>query len=134
MSFTAPTHTNLVERYPDFSSVSQATLDVYLADAVVQVGASAGWGSQLAYTRAVLLYAAHTLTLDGYGSETVAAGDDISLVTDGAVTVRYANPQKNRSALAATLYGRRYLQVARDVAGVGIRTASTEPNPFGGIK
>ncbi len=67
---TIPTSTDLTTRFPAFADVDPTVLDHTLAEAAIRVDPSWTPGD---YPLGVLLYAAHVLTLDGFGTGAEAA-------------------------------------------------------------
>ncbi|MGY2049587.1 DUF4054 domain-containing protein [Methylobacterium sp. JK268] len=107
---TDPTPTDLKARFPAFASVPDAALAGALAEARARI--DAGTGGDLAR----LLYAAHVLTLDGFGGAEGAwqrAGRPL-LLRSGTLEVRRRDDGPDPSdSLGETSYGRRL----RDLLG-----------------
>ncbi len=90
MAFTVPTADDLKNRFPVFAAVDDATVDIMLAEAVALVDDS--WSSQADFTLGRLLYAAHLLTVEGYGTgaEAKTAGGGLTAfktIKSGALTL-----------------------------------------------
>lgn len=81
MAFTVPTAADFKARFPTFVDEAAATIDIALADAALMVDDS--WTSQADFTLGRLLYAAHVLTLEGYGT-----GAEAQAAASGALGFR----------------------------------------------
>ena len=111
-----PVAADLVARFPTFAAVPTATLASVLAEAAARVDTTWTSGD---YTLGVLLYAAHTLTLDGQGTSAEAAlgaagALGFTTLRSGSLSlVRGASTPPTQSALALTTFGRRFLALLR---------------------
>ena len=118
MSYVVPAAADLVARFPAFAAVSTSVVGNAIAEAQTRVDESWLPGD---YTIAILLLAAHTLTLDGQGT-----GAEAALAAAGATEFRSLHsgslrldrqPQPSASAfpslLEQTSYGRRFLALLR---------------------
>lgn len=118
MPYTAPTAQDLRAKFPTFAGIDDAVIAAALADAARVV--DEGWAED-DFKTARLLYAAHTLTLDGYGaSADVAAyqAAGVRSLSSGQLSVSFADAGANASTLGTTSFGRRYLELAaRNVGG-----------------
>jgi len=125
MVWTAPTIVDLANRFPEFDSVSDGTLQAVLDEAVGEVGPT--W-LERDRTPAVLHLAAHLLAVSGHGVASAGgAGAGLSSTPSvkrrkvGDVEVEYntssAHPASTETGpLAqyyATPYGVRYVQLMR---------------------
>jgi len=123
MVWTPPTIVNLVDRFPEFDSVSDATLEAVLDEAIGQVGPT--W-LERDRTPASLHLAAHLLAVSGHGvarAGGVGAGissPPLKRRRVGDVEVEYDTAGNAASTgtgvLAgyyATPYGRRYVELMR---------------------
>ncbi|MDF2114801.1 DUF4054 domain-containing protein [Roseiarcaceae bacterium H3SJ34-1] len=131
MPVVTPTAAAFKLRYPSFTNVDDALIYLVIAEASGAV--SEGWAIA-DQQPGILAYAAHLLTLDGYGGIAVEPGDGnvdvagpVSAVEVGDVKttfstqgrVRYTLRNAAEGSLADTVYGRRYLDLRRrNVAAV----------------
>ncbi len=118
MPYTVPAPADLAARFPAFAAVPAPTLARAIAEARTRV--DTGWlpGD---YAIAILLLAAHTLTLDGFGTGAEAAA--AAAGTLGYASLRSGNLSLDRarpppgahapSVLAETTYGRRFLALLK---------------------
>lgn len=117
MAFTAPTAADLKARFPTFAAVADATIDVALAEAALMVDDA--WLSQEDFTLGRLLYAAHILTLDGFGTgaeaQSAAAGtSEYTTIRSGRLQLTKAgagNAPAAQSVLTKTTFGQRFREV-----------------------
>lgn len=119
MAYTAPTADDLRTRFPTFASLGDTPVDAALADAALVVDDT--WLSQADFTSGRLLYAAHILTLDGFGTgaeaqmaQAGALGFDI--MKSGSLTLqksRAAVEEKYSSILDQTTFGKRFKEILR---------------------
>ncbi|WP_131114294.1 DUF4054 domain-containing protein [Lichenihabitans psoromatis] len=117
MSLTPPMAADLVSRFPAFATVPTVTLTARLAEASTRVDQTWTSGED---GLAILLYAAHLLTLDGFGG-----GAEASLAAAGALGFtsfrsgqfslerRGSERTTQVSDLSETIYGRRFLALLR---------------------
>ena len=109
-----PTPTDLIARFPAFAGVATSTLQAALTEAAIRVDSTWTLGDAPLGT---MLYAAHVLTLDGFGSGAEAAlgaagafgfqsfeAGSLSLARRGAPP---------GSVLNETTYGRRFLALLK---------------------
>lgn len=123
MTYVAPTAASFKARFPGFTSVSDATVDAVLAEAILQVGES--W-LERDRVPAVLYLTAHMLIMEGQPA--ASASEAMKNVTRGAVKrvkvgdveTEFAGGSGSSSggsgivaSLSATEYGRRYLELLR---------------------
>lgn len=109
-----PVAADLVGRFPTFASVPTAAVDTALAEASIRVDATWTPGD---YTLGVLLYAAHTLTLDGQGTSAEAAlaaagALGVTTLKAGSLSLE-RGPAVAGNLLAETTYGRRFLALLK---------------------
>lgn len=109
MAFTEPAAADLKARFAEFAAIADATVDIALADAALQVDDS--WNSQEDFTLGRLLYAAHVLTLDGNapsGSTSGLAG--YTTIRSGQLTLQRGGSADAAPAgsIGATTYGVRF--------------------------
>jgi hypothetical protein len=116
--------TDFKTRYPEFTTVADARVQVHLDDALLEVG-EAAWGDS--YERGVFLLAAHTLMLDPTVIDDIADDADWgeSRVTSrkvGDVSVTLARASSANSEedwYNQTGYGANYLRLKKRF-GMGI--------------
>lgn len=116
MAYTVPTAADLEARFPEFASVDDAIVTAAITEAGLQVDQS--W-SEADYTLALMLLAAHTLTLEGRGTGTqaqLAAVGDFSRIKSGDLEVQRAQKTgaggfSANDVLASTNYGARFLEI-----------------------
>ncbi|MBX4889776.1 DUF4054 domain-containing protein [Rhizobium bangladeshense] len=123
MAYEAPTPATFKARYPEFTAVSDALVQLVLNDAISDVGDT--W-LEKDRARAQMLLAAHILTMEGEpgrtenGASGATAGTGI-IKRDkvGDVETEFATPSSSGgggSALSGygmTFYGRQYLELLR---------------------
>ncbi len=117
MAYTPPLAADLIARFPAFAAVPAGAVAAALTEAGTRVDATWTSGD---YALGVMLYAAHTLTLDGQGTGAEAAlgaAGALGLATlrSGALSLeqRAAAGAEAQSLLGATTYGRRFLALLR---------------------
>lgn len=104
MAYTAPTIADFRTRYPAFAATADATVQLWLDEGDTETEA---WPDDVR-ARAVMLYAAHKLTEADNG----AAQGAISFKS-GMFSATLSDSAASRTGLAATIYGREYLDFAR---------------------
>jgi len=133
MTISTPTAATFKLRYPAFTSLDNALIDLVLAEASGAVNEDWAMADQQA---GILAYAAHLLMLDGCGGIAVEAGGSnidvagpVSAVEVGDVKttfstqsrVRYTLTSASEGSLPDTVYGRHYLDLRRrNVAAVAV--------------
>ncbi len=117
MAYVPPVAADLVARFPTFAAVPTATITTALDDAAARVDDT--W-TAADYALGLMLYAAHSLTLDGQGTSAEAAlgaagALGFSSLKSGALSLdRGAGTGAGAdNVLAATTYGRRFLALLR---------------------
>ena len=113
-----PAPADLLARFPAFAGVDAGVVGTALAEAATRVDATWTPGD---YPLGVMLYAAHTLTLDGFGSGAEAAlgaagALGFQTFRSGSLNLeRAAQPSRDGTAsmLSETTYGRRFLALLR---------------------
>lgn len=125
-----PTAAEFKDRYPAFSAVGDAIVDEVMAEAASRVGAE--W-IEADKRPAMMAYAAHALTLEGWGSPAVSVGGasmqvagEVDRITVGDVTASFGGKVRANVAvsarddlLAETAYGRRFMDIRkRNAIGV----------------
>ena len=108
-------------RYPQFDSVSDATVQAYLDDAVLRVDEGV-WGDH--YETGVYALACHEMTLQGLGDQPAGAppAGNVTSLKDGAVAVTFK--QSTNETIGDDYYnqtpcGQKYLSLQR-LMGMGI--------------
>ena len=118
MPFTVPTAADLAARFPAFAAVAPATLAQAIAEARTRVDET--W-LPADRTIALMLLAAHGLTLDGFGTGAEAASAAAGALgftgmRSGSLSLeRQRSPRgaAEPSLLAETTYGRRFLALLK---------------------
>lgn len=117
MAFAIPTAADLKARFPAFAAVVDPIVTSAIAEAQTRVDTT--WTDQDG-PLAIMLYAAHVMTLDGLGAgaeaEMAKAGAlGFQTMRSGALTLeRKADvPGADRSILNETMYGRRFLALLK---------------------
>lgn len=111
MSYTAPTSSDLIARYPAFTSVNTATIDYWLAQAATEVGST--WPDD-ARANAQLAWSAHRMVEVGVvGITGVNGGSGVSSFKSGSFSATLTDAAANRTGFDATVYGREYLALQR---------------------
>lgn len=109
MAYTLPTAAALKTRYPAFSAVADATVDVAIADAALRIDET--WPENQ-YQPGIMELAAHFLSVQGLGSGTEAALAGIKSLSVGSLSLTSAS-DGGMGSYKSTSYGREYLQRVR---------------------
>lgn len=122
MAAVPPTRTEFLTRYPAFTALSTIVVDEALAESVALLS-SGDWGDF--WQQAVMLDAAHTLTMDYVSGSSVlgglqGAGGPISSVSGAGVSTSFASPPSSNKNLTSdwyikTVYGQRFLRLRNTV-------------------
>ena len=112
--------TSFKERFPEFSTVADARVQLFIDDAVVVLN-EVYWGSK--YDLGVSYYSAHCLTL-GKNSESGSTSPPgvVSGKSVDGVSISYSSPpisDMTESIYGSTVYGQRYLAL-RKTLGVPV--------------
>lgn len=134
MAFTEASADDLTTRFPRFAEVAEATIDVHLGEARRLVDGS--WCDE-DQVLGQLLYAAHSMTLDGLGTGTEAElaaeglGDVQSLKSGSLSFTRKSGSGDGDAAgeLASTTYGRRFMELLQRNRG-GARVTPSGSIPY----
>lgn len=117
MPYETPTAAEFKARHPSFAAVDDAVVEDAIAEAETRVDET--WREADRET-AVMLYAAHVLTLNGHGRTTegqvAALGlSGVQSVRSGGLSVTFSRDSGavSGSALASTSYGRRFRDLLR---------------------
>ena len=123
MAYTKPTPTEFKARYPAFASVDGSLIQ-WVLDNEVPLYLGDNWPSQAYFTQGAMLYTAHALTLEGFGtgSEATAAGKGLlnyQSIRSGALSLTRFNRDGSQksSSLSLTSYGNRYLELVSMLFG-----------------
>lgn len=100
-------------RFPMFGEVDTAVIDAHLKDAFDALD-PASFSNTTTYRRAQMLWAAHFMTLAGYGKTSEAnivnngmSLDGVQSVSDGSVSISFRQPEAGATgALTSTGFGR----------------------------
>lgn len=110
MPYETPSAADLKARYPAFDAVADATVETWIANALLFV--DEGW-AEADYQPAILAHAAHNMTLLGLGSTTgtgaIPAG--VTRFKSGAVDVTVSDTLASiqaRGGYASSVYGREF--------------------------
>lgn len=116
MAYVQPTPADLAARFPALAAVPPAALATALNEAATRVDATWTEGDR---ALGLMLYAAHTLTLDGQGTgaEAALAGAGalgFTSLQSGTLTLsRSAGSGRDDGILGSTTYGRRFLALLK---------------------
>lgn len=100
-------------RFPAFADVSDETVQSVLDEATARTVAGS-WTSSTDYDLAIMLYTAHTLTLDGQGTSTEAQLAGFKRLRIGSLELeRQDAGSTSFGSMSSTSYGQRYLQLVR---------------------
>lgn len=114
--YTAPSPAQMAVQMPAFASVPTEALRTALAEGAAKV--SEDW-KEADYRRGIMLYAAHSLTLDGHGAGTEASlareglGDFQSVRSGGLAVSRFERRGGTPTGLESTSYGKRFAHLQR---------------------
>ena len=111
MAYVTPTLADFRSRYPAFDAVADATVQVWLDDGDVATTRF----SDTTRPQAVMLCAAHNLSMQGLGKGAVPAG--VTSFKSGTFSATVSDGLASKTGFAATVYGRDYLALARQFAG-----------------
>lgn len=130
MPYTTPTANDLQARYPAFAGVLDATIDVWITDALRFVDET--WIED-DYQPAVMAHAAHQMALIGLGTTTGAGAlpAGVTRFKSGAMDVTVSEAAASAAAgggYPATPYGREYARLLRrSHGGPRVVAAGTDP-------
>lgn len=110
-------------RFPEFDSVTDARIDLFIADAVVELEESS-WGTR--YDIALSYLTAHLLALanETASGNTGGIGPVASASADG-LSVSYSRPTYSSTTSAyweSTSYGREFMRIKRTIFAPGFVT------------
>lgn len=107
-----PTLANFKSKYPAFANVPDATIQMYLDDAPVDDT----W-LERDYAKAIMLWAAHTMTANGIGADEIgqAAAAGLSRLKSGTLDVSFKDGGSSSDAggFGGTAYGRQFYALLR---------------------
>lgn len=112
MPYVAPTAADLKARFPAFADVADPVVEQALAEAAAQVDAS--WIEADRFL-ATMLYAAHTLILDGQGTSTEAQLAGFKRLRISSLELERESSAKGSAFgdISSTSYGQRFLALRR---------------------
>lgn len=113
MPLVSPTPADLITRFPAFADVATETLQAALSEAATRVDST--WTAGDAPLGA-MLYAAHVLTLDGFGTGAEAAlgaAGAFGFQSLAAGSLSLARRGAPGTVLTETTYGRRFLALLK---------------------
>lgn len=107
MAYSVPTSADLKVRYPGFSTVADATVNYWIADA--QRVVTEAW-IEADYPIAIMLHAAHEMATAGLEAGDVAAlPQGVTRFRSGSMDVGMAESLASATGYQATRYGREFL-------------------------
>lgn len=106
MAYTTPTLADFRIRYPAFAATADATIEAWLADGDA---GTTNWPDD-DRARAVMLFAAHNLSIGGQGGA-IPAG--VTSFKSGTFSATLSDAAASRTGYSATVYGREYLDLVR---------------------
>lgn len=111
MAFVAPTKATVRQRYPAMLAVADPTLDYWLGEAALDIGAS--WPDRQR-ARAQMAYVAHWATVTAVNPATgSAAVQGITSFRSGTFSVAMSDSAAAREGYGVTMYGRELLALYR---------------------
>lgn len=131
---TAPTSSEFKTRYPAFAGVADAIVDDVLSEAAGRVGDDWITTDQ---RPAMMAWAAHSLTMEGFGAQSVTVGSqtlqiagEVDRITVDDVTTSFGGKTRANVSVTAkddplseTPFGRRFLEIRRrNSPGVAVIT------------
>ncbi|MCA8906126.1 MAG: DUF4054 domain-containing protein [Hyphomonas sp.] len=120
MAYSAPDADALKERYPAFSGVADATIDIWLAEAATEC---ASWDENIR-ARAEMAYAAHRMVELGVVQNATAMG--VTSFRSGDFSATIGETVASRTGYDSTVYGREFKMLMRRYFA-GPRPAWTPP-------
>ena len=102
-------------RFPEFAGIPDATLQVYVDDAIADVDPGI-WGDETTADRAISFLAAHRVasSLDAAGGAVSGQGGALVSASADGVSSTWAQPEGLSAldlALWATVYGQRFIEL-----------------------
>lgn len=125
MAYTPITSAAFKARYPQFDAVSGSLIDSIIADEV-PLYVDDSWPSQRHFSVGSMLYVAHALTLEGFGTgaEAKAAGSGqlgYKSLSSGSLSITRYERDEKKGAFGLTSYGQRFAEfVASWSVGVAV--------------
>jgi hypothetical protein len=112
MPYTLPTAAEFKTRFPTFSAVADATIDAAILEASGSVDET--WIEE-DYQPAIMLLAAHNLTVEGQGASNEAALSGFSSLSVGplSISVAQGGSRELPGEIRSTSFGRRYMAILR---------------------
>lgn len=111
MAYVRPTPEQLQAKYPAFANVPVETIALYIADAPVDES----W-LERDYANAIMLWAAHTMTLNGIGVDEVSgyAAAGVARIKSGTLDVSFKDSAgSGDGGYSSTNFGRQFYALLR---------------------
>lgn len=112
MAYVRPTPAEFKAKYPAFADVPNATIQSYLDDSPVDEC----W-LETDYAKAIMLWAAHTMTVNGIGSDEIgiAGAAGLSRLKSGTLDVSFkdSSTDDGMGGYGGTAYGRQFYELLR---------------------
>ena len=111
MAYFRPTPEQLQAKYPAFADVADATIQIYLDDAPVDES----W-LERDHANAIMLWAAHTMTLNGIGADEIgqAGAAGLSRLKSGTLDVSFKESSSSSDGgYGGTNFGRQFYALLR---------------------
>lgn len=121
MAYVKPTPADIKALYPAFASVPDATLQIYIDRAPIDDS----W-FESDYTQAIELWVAHTMTLNGLGTNEAAtqAASGVKSISSGGLSVSFAESKSSDDGgWGGSIYGKQFYALLRRNKG-GPRSAA----------
>lgn len=137
MAYVRPTPEQLQAKYPTFASVPAPTIQLYLDDAPVDES----W-TERDYANAIMLWTAHTMTLNGIGADEIgqAGAAGLSRLKSGTLDVSFKDSSSDSDGgYGGTNFGRQFYALLRvnkggprviRAAGAGCQSGWAKDVPF----
>lgn len=109
--FGRPSPANLKAKYPAFTAVPDATIQMYLDDAPVDESWTEG-----DFANAIMLWAAHTMTLNGIGADEIgqAGAAGVARLKSGTLDVSFKDSSSaSDGGYGGTNFGRQFYALLR---------------------
>lgn len=125
---TPITAANFKIRFPEFTSIDDATIDVFITQSSERIGDGDNWPRESSYQYAQGYFVAHEMSLVGYGQASLAQLKGLQGVTRfKADDMEIGFSEKTAAAelgapLKSTQYGRQYIEL-RNRAFPGVAVA-----------
>ena len=120
MPYPVPTAAEFRVRFPSFAAVLDAPITAALSECKGR--ASQSW-DEADYRLGVMLLAAHSLTLDGFGASVETQLKDFESIGVGSIKLAIRTPDGRAGVLTATSFGNRFVELAARCGGPAVFTA-----------